>query len=153
MRVFFIILSFAFLLSNQCVAQTASIQEILQNERSLILKSSRKTIGPAIDAISNSGLPEAKQVLSAWRAKTLWVRKDDGVFFRGVKIDKKTYELFDLETDKSVGRYKKSTLKQIKPNSGIRALISNALVQFQLLDPDPKAVSYTHLPLPTTPYV
>ena len=141
MRVFYIILSFAFLLSNQCIAQTGSIQEILQNESSLILKSSRKTIGPAIDAISNSGLPEAKQVLSAWKEKTLWVRKDDGVFFRGVKIDKKTYELFDLETDKSVGRYKKSTLKQIKPNSGIRALISNALVQFQLLDPDPKVRS------------
>ena len=138
MRVLSIILSFAFLLANQCTAQTVSIQEILQNERSLILKSSRKTIGPAIDAISNSGLPEAKQVLSSWKEKALWMRKDDEIFFRGVKVDKKTYELFDLETDESVGMYRKSALKQIKPNSGIRALISNALVRFQLLDPDPK---------------
>ena len=91
MRVFSIILSFTFLLANQCTAQTVSIQEILQNERSLILKSSRKTIGPAIDAISNSGLPEAKQVLSSWKEKALWMRKDDEIFFRGVKIDKKTY--------------------------------------------------------------
>ncbi len=114
------------------------IQDVLQTQSDVIVKSSRKTIGPAIDAVANSGLPQAQDVLQAWQAKDMWRRKSDGLFFRGEKIDSKTYRLFDFENGSEIGEFAKSDLKQIKPNSGIRALLGIALVQFQLSDPDPQ---------------
>ena len=112
------------------------VQTVLQAQAELIVKSSRKTIGPAIDAVASSGLLEAQGVLEAWQAKEMWQRKDDGLFFRGEKIESKTYRLVDFDSGEAVGEYAKSDLKQIKPNSGIRAWLATALVQFQLLDPD-----------------
>ena len=117
--------------------QDAPMQAILQGQSELIVKSSRKIIEPAIASITNSGLPQAQDVLQAWQGKTMWQRKSDGLFFRGEKLETKTYRLFDFDTGEAVGDAPKSDLKQIKPNSGIRALIGSALVQFQLSDPDP----------------
>ena len=137
MRVFVIII-YAFLaIPVHSFAETKTIQDILQENRKLIIKSSRKTIEPAIEAIVTSGLPQAKKVLQTWQNKDLWLRKEDGLFFQAKKIDNKTYELIDLENNKVIDQDRKSNLKQIKPNSGIRALIANALVRFQLSDPDP----------------
>ncbi|MBO9409232.1 urea ABC transporter permease subunit UrtB [Shimia sp. R9_1] len=120
-------------------AQDALIQPILQEHQALIVKSSRKTIGPAIDAVAGSGLPQAQSVLEVWAAKNMWQRKSDGLFFIGEKIDSKTYALTDLDSGELLGEFPKSDLKQLKPNSGIRALIGTALVQFQLSDPDIEA--------------
>jgi len=119
-------------------AQSSPMQVILQEQSALIVKSSRKTIAPAIASITNSGLPQAQDVLQAWQGKAMWQRKSDGLFFLGEKLDGKTYRLFDFDTGDAVGNAAKSDLKQIKPNSGIRALIGSALVQFQLNDPDPE---------------
>jgi len=113
------------------------MQQLLQTQSALIVKSSRKTIEPAIDAIANSGLAQAQDVLQSWQAKDMWLRKDDGLFFRAEKLDSGAYSLIDFDTGAVVGEATKKALKQIKPNSGIRALIAVALVQFQLLDPDP----------------
>ena len=135
---FFVIIIYAFLaIPDHSFAETKPIQDILQENRKLIIKSSRKTIEPAIEAIVTSGLPQAKKVLQTWQNKDLWLRKKDGLFFQAKKIDNKTYELIDLENNKVIEQDRKSNLKQIKPNSGIRALIANALVRFQLSDPDP----------------
>ncbi|MCH2069100.1 MAG: urea ABC transporter permease subunit UrtB [Shimia sp.] len=120
-------------------AQDAAIQPILQEHQALIVKSSRKTIGPAIDAVASSGLPQAQTVLEVWAAKNMWQRKEDGLFFIGEKIDSKTYALTDFDSGETVGEFPKKELKQLKPNSGIRALIGTALVQFQLSDPDIEA--------------
>ncbi len=118
-------------------AQSTPMQDILQEHSDLIVKSSRKTIEPAIQGVAASGLPQAQDVMQAWQAKAMWMRKSDGLFFRGEKLDAKTYRLFDFDTGATVGDVPKSDLKQIKPNSGIRAMIATALVQFQLMDPDP----------------
>lgn len=115
----------------------AAMQSLLQEHSAVILKSSRKTIAPAIAAIADSELPQAQAVLQAWQAKALWMRKSDGLFFRGEKLESKNYRLFDFDSGAVIGEFPKSDLKQIKPNSGIRAMIATALVQFQLSDPDP----------------
>ncbi|WP_226781623.1 urea ABC transporter permease subunit UrtB [Oceaniglobus trochenteri] len=112
------------------------VQTILQENRLLIEQGSRTTIGPVIDALANSGLPQAQAVLQAWQAKDMWQRKSDGLFFAGQKADG-SYTLTDFDSGETVGRADKNALDQIKPNSGIRALIGAALVQFQLSDPDP----------------
>ncbi len=129
-------------LAQQASAQTAlddpaPMQSLLQEQSAVILKSSRKTIAPAIAAIAGSELPQAQAVLQAWQVKALWMRKSDGLFFRGEKLESKSYRLFDFDSGEVIGEFPKSDLKQIKPNSGIRAMIATALVQFQLSDPDP----------------
>lgn len=113
-------------------AQSEDIQVVLQAHKDTITKSSRKTIGPAIDAIAASGLPQAQDVLEAWVAKDMWLRTSDGMFFRAEKVEGKTYRLFDFDGAGEVGTFPKSELKQLKPNSGVRGLIATALVQFQL---------------------
>ncbi len=120
-------------------AQDAEIQPILQNFQTLIVKSSRKTIGPVIEAVANSGLPQAQSVLEVWAAKNMWQRKSDGLFFIGEKVDNKTYALTDFDSGERVGDFPQKELKQLKPNSGVRALIGTALVRFQLSDPNIKA--------------
>ncbi|WP_299356827.1 urea ABC transporter permease subunit UrtB [uncultured Shimia sp.] len=117
-------------------AQEGAIQPLLQEHQAVIAKSSRKTIGPAIDAIANSGLPQAQVVLETWAAKSMWMRKSDGLLFAGEKAEDKSYHLTDFDTGEVVGTFPKKELKQLKPNSGIRAMIGTALVQFQLLDSD-----------------
>ncbi|MEM8792882.1 MAG: urea ABC transporter permease subunit UrtB [Pseudomonadota bacterium] len=118
-------------------AHASDMGALLQEHSEIIQKGSRRTIQPAIDALAGSGLPEAEAVLELWRAKEIWARKADGTFFRAEKIDSKTYRLLDLVTGAEIREAAKRDLKQIKPNSGVRALISAALVQFQLTAPDP----------------
>ncbi|MBT8169543.1 urea ABC transporter permease subunit UrtB [Falsiruegeria litorea] len=112
------------------------IQPILQEHQAAIAKSSRKTIGPAIDAIATSGSPKAQTVLETWAAKAMWMRKSDGAFFVGAKTENKTYQLTDFDSGEVVGTYPSKELKHLKPNSGVRAMIATALVMFQLSDPD-----------------
>ncbi len=117
----------------------APIQQLLQEHAKVIAKSSRKTIGPAIDALAASGLPEAKTVLERWQAKDMWYGKEDGLFVFAEKVDRKTLRIFDVSDGSEIGTVDPKTHKQLKPNSGIRGLIGAALVQFQLNDPDPAA--------------
>ena len=86
MRVF-VIIFYAFLaIPVQSFAETKPIQDILQENRKLIIKSSRKTIEPAIEAIVTSGLPQAKKVLQTWQNKDLWLRKKMVYFFKRKKL-------------------------------------------------------------------
>ncbi len=117
-------------------AEERDIQPILQEHQAAIAKSSRKTIGPAIDAIATSDSPKAQTVLETWAAKAMWMRKSDGAFFVGEKTENKTYQLTDFDSGEVVGTYPSKELKHLKPNSGVRAMIATALVMFQLSDPD-----------------
>ncbi|SLN40394.1 hypothetical protein PSA7680_02011 [Pseudoruegeria aquimaris] len=119
-------------------AQPATIETILAEHEAIIAKGSRKTIEPAIDALKTSGLPEAQAILEKWQAKELWQRKADKRFFTAEKQEDGSYRLFDPTTGAEAGSAEKKALKQIKPNAGVRGLIGAALVQFQLMDPDPE---------------
>ncbi|MFY0679222.1 MAG: urea ABC transporter permease subunit UrtB [Thalassovita sp.] len=139
MRQLFTMLGAVILLALSLPAQSQAgpVQDLLQEHQTLVAKASRKTIQPAIDALANSGLPQAQSVLQTWQAKDMWQRKEDGLFFKAEKTEAKTYILTDFDTGEPVGEFEKKALKQLKPNSGVRSLIATALVQFQLLDPDP----------------
>lgn len=126
-------------LRRSAIAQEAAptpVEAILLENSAIIQKSSRRTIEPAIAALLESDLSGAAIVLERWRDKALWARKADGRFFLAEKGDAHTYLLKHVVTGNPAGTAQKSELKQIKPNSGIRALISSALVQFQLQDQD-----------------
>ena len=112
-------------------AQT--LQSILQTHATEIGKPSRKTVGETIDAIAASGLPQVTEFLEQWSKKNIWQRSDGSFFVATAAEDSLT--LIDVDTQaKTIGS--KSDFKQLKPNGGVRRLISTALVQFQLLDPD-----------------
>ncbi|MEM7744470.1 MAG: urea ABC transporter permease subunit UrtB [Pseudomonadota bacterium] len=121
-------------------AQTPSpIQQLLQDQRELIAKSSRRTIGPVIDAIAASGLGEAQIVLERWQAREMWLGKSgelDGQFFFAEEIDRRNLRLLDISTGAIVAEVEKKDFRQLKPNGGVRAMIGAALVRFQLLDPN-----------------
>jgi urea transport system permease protein len=119
-----------------CMAQT--IQDVLQDHREAIERSSRTTIGPAIDALVESGLPQVQRVLQRWQAKEMWLRKADGQFYYGTEIEGRKVRLFNFQDDTPAGEVDKGDLDQLKPNSGIRAVIGAALVRFQLADPSPE---------------
>nr|WP_281841060.1 urea ABC transporter permease subunit UrtB [Sinisalibacter aestuarii] len=127
------------LLATQAFAQSepGPMQTVLQAHAEVIAESSRRTIGPAIDAVAGSGLPQAQAVLEAWQAKDMWQRQSDGWFFRAEQIDASTYRLIDFDSGDAIGEADKGDLTQLKPNAGVRGLLGTALVQFQLLDPDP----------------
>ncbi len=116
----------------------APIQQLLQDHGEIIAKSSRKTIGPAIDALGDSTLPNAPEILQKWQAKELWLVKESGLFVYSEKVDSKTERIIDIATGEVIGEVAKRDLKQLKPNSGIRGMIGAALVKFQLRDPNPR---------------
>ncbi|MEP3298983.1 MAG: urea ABC transporter permease subunit UrtB [Pseudoruegeria sp.] len=127
------------LLAGVCAsfAQDRDIPSILEEHAEIIAKGSRKTIEPAIVDLRDSGQADAQKILEAWQAKELWQRKSDGQFYTAIKNEDKSYSLFDVLSGAEQGTAEKKQLKQIKPNSGIRAMIGAALVQFQLMDADP----------------
>ncbi|MAY89390.1 MAG: urea ABC transporter permease subunit UrtB [Pseudooceanicola sp.] len=119
-------------------AQDAPMQALLQQHADTIVKSSRRTIGPAIDAIAASGLEQAQTVLQKWQARAMWQRDSDGLFFWAEEVDRDTLRIFDFDSGDDLGSVPDDDFSQIKPNSGIRALLGVALVQFQLSDPNPQ---------------
>ena len=116
----------------------APIQILLQDHRELLEKSSRRTIGPAIDAIAASGLSEAQDVLERWQAKEMWQNEETGLFVRAEEADRDTLRIFDFADGSEIGVVPDDDYDQLKPNSGIRGMIGAALVRFQLNDPLPE---------------
>ena len=115
----------------------APIQRLLQDHGEIIAKSSRRTIGPAIDALAASGLPAAQEVMERWQEKKLWRNEETGLFVIAEEIDRDTIRIFDPADGSEIGEVPDDGWDQLKPNSGIRSMIGTALVRFQLSDPDP----------------
>ncbi|WP_137109305.1 urea ABC transporter permease subunit UrtB [Rhodobacter sp. SY28-1] len=108
---------------------------IVAENRDMIEKPSRQTIGPVISAIAVSGDPMADDILSAWADKRLVIRKsDDAMFLAAPEGD--GFALTDLDGS-TAGNAAKGDFTELKPNAGVRGLIETALVQFTLSDPDP----------------
>lgn len=119
-------------------AQTepGAFQGLLQENFKLISRSSARTVSPVIEQIQQSGFDGSAQFLDVWQNKNLWFRKADETFFYVSSDDNKTYQLIDIETGTTIGEALKKDLKQIRPNSGVRALLDAALVKSRLVDPD-----------------
>ncbi|WP_172294219.1 urea ABC transporter permease subunit UrtB [Pseudoruegeria sp. HB172150] len=120
----------------------SEIQALLQQHREIIEKSSRTTIQPAIDALADSGLPAAREVLEKWQAREMWQNEETGLFYfveeAGEDADgEDLLKLFDIATREELETVLEDDMDQLKPNSGIRALMGAALVRFQLKDPSP----------------
>ncbi|MEM9277067.1 MAG: urea ABC transporter permease subunit UrtB [Pseudomonadota bacterium] len=120
------------------LAQEAPVQfeTLLQDNFKLIKRSSVKTIKPLLQKIQQSGFEGNTEFLERWQAKDVWYRKEDEKLFYVSTEDKKTYKLISIASGTEVGEAGKRDLKQIKPNSGVRALIEAALVTSRLTSSD-----------------
>ncbi len=111
-----------------------TLAEAVTTHAAAIEKPSRQTIGPVIDALAATGDPMVASFLEAWGAKRLGQRKADKAFFL-LAPDAAGFALTDL-TGAAAGTATKGEISEMKPNAGVRGLISAALVQFTLSDPD-----------------
>ena len=133
----FCLLSACFLIvADTPKAAANDLQPVLQESSKDIERPSRRKVGAVIDTLFASGADGVPAFLERWRDKQVWLRKDDGVFFFAPDA-RGDIELTDIDTGQIVGMASSRDLKQVKPNSGVRAVIGAALVRFQLSDPDP----------------
>ncbi len=116
--------------------QTGPLQKVLQANRAAIEKASRTTVETVISALLDSRLTGAAAFLENWRDKGVALRNEDGTFVFA-KEEGDMLALTDIDSGASLGRLPKTELDVLRPNSGVRAVLSTALVQFQLSDPDP----------------
>ncbi|WP_121062171.1 urea ABC transporter permease subunit UrtB [Chachezhania antarctica] len=134
----FFLATLAICLSLPAHAQNADapIQQIMQENGALIAESSRRTIGPAIDALAASGLPAAQMLLERWQNKELYLNEETGLFVFGEEVDRDTLRIFAITDGSEIGVVPDDPYDQLRPNSGVRSMIGAALVQFQLNAPD-----------------
>ncbi|MEJ5216640.1 urea ABC transporter permease subunit UrtB [Cognatishimia sp. D5M38] len=115
----------------------SSLYDALADQTAGLKKPSSKTIETVISGLQDSGAPGVANFLTKLQSKEVWYRKSDDKFFFVATDDKKTYRLIDIESGEVVAEVAKKEIKQIKPNSGVRAKIDGALVAFRLTDADP----------------
>ena len=123
------------------VAQ-ADFESLLQENAGLISKSSSKTVGPVLERISLHGGELAEMFLTAWQAKKLYFVKQTGQIVLADKAPKaadgsRRMMVRDVITGEEVGLMPAKSIKQIKPNSGVRSKIAATLVPFHLGNADP----------------
>ncbi|MEL6682360.1 MAG: urea ABC transporter permease subunit UrtB [Pseudomonadota bacterium] len=129
-----IFLALALWFTLPAVVQAQSVQDILQSHQEEVLKPGRRSVGVVLDDLVASGLPQVVPFLEAWRDREIVQRSSDGLFFRVIS-EGDTVTLGDLDTGTEL-EAAEDDLTESRPNGGVRRAIGDALVQFQLSDPD-----------------
>ncbi len=133
LRIFFLALAMCLMTPAMVAAQ--SLQSLLQTHAEEVLKPGRRTVGVVLDDLVDSGLPQALPFLEAWRDRAIVQRTSDGLFFRAEETGDEV-ALFDLDSGEAVATVPEDDVTESRPNGGVRRAIGDALVQFQLSDPD-----------------
>ena len=129
------LLTFALLLVMPLGAHAQTLQDILQTHQEEVLSPGRRSVGVVLDDLVASGLPQALPFLEAWRDREIVQREADGLFFALVDQGD-SLSLRDLDTGTLATIPNDDGLAEARPNGGVRRAIGDALVQFQLSDPD-----------------
>ena len=123
-----------------CVPQFAAAQElqsVLQTHQQEVTKPSRSSVGTVLDDLVSLAPPGTTRFLQLWQNKEVWQRQTDGLFFYVEETSKDVFSLSDIVSGEIVAQNVAGEgLSQIKPNGGVRRAIGEALVQFQLSDPN-----------------
>ena len=122
--------------SSLYASQNLKFENVLSENFKLITKSSSKTIDPVIKKLLNTNAPIVGDFLKKWKNKKLYFIKKTNLIVSLKEINTNGYELVQFSNKKNLGFFKKTEIKKIKPNSGVRSKISNALIGFQLLSTD-----------------
>ena len=117
-------------------SQNLKFENVLLENFKLITKSSSKTIDPVIKKLLNTNSPLVVDFLKKWKNKKLYFIKKTNLIVTLKEKKAENYELLQFSNKKNLGIFKKKNITKIKPNSGVRSKISNALIGFQLLSKD-----------------
>ncbi|MDC1066423.1 urea ABC transporter permease subunit UrtB [Alphaproteobacteria bacterium] len=119
-------------------SENKNLEDILFKNFNLIIKSSSKTIDPVITELLTNKPQNLESFLKIWKDKNLYFIKKSKQFVTVKKKNQTGYELISLIDKKNLGFFNKKEVKRIKPNSGVRSKISEALIGFQLLSKNPQ---------------
>lgn len=133
LRIFLLALTMCLMTPAMVAAQ--SLQSLLQPHAEEVLKPGRRTVGVVLDDLVASGLPQALPFLEAWRDRAIVQRNSDGLFFRAEETGDDV-TLYDLDSGDIAATVAGNDVTESRPNGGVRRAIGDALVQFQLSDPD-----------------
>ena len=133
LRLLSLALMLCFMVPTGAVAQT--VQDILQTHKDEVLKPGRRSVGVVLDDLVASGLPQAVPFLEGWRDREIVLQESDGLFYRASE-DGDIITLTDIDTGDTTALADDEGLTESRPNGGVRRAIGDALVQFQLSDPD-----------------
>lgn len=135
-----LLILFVFLMNNNILyaSENKSLKEILFKNFNLIIKSSSKTIDPVITELLTNKPQNLESFFKIWKDKNLYFIKKSKQFVTVKKKNQTGYELIALTDKKNLGFFNKKEVKRIKPNSGVRSKISEALIGFQLLSKNPQ---------------
>jgi len=111
--------------------------QIIEDNRAVVERPSRNTVGPVIAALSVSADPMVAEILAAWADRRLGLRESDGAFvLLAPAPDGFALRLLD---GSDAGTAPAAEITELRPNAGVRGVIAGALVTFRLSAPDPAA--------------
>jgi len=117
-------------------AAQGALQPLLQEHQSAIADPSRRTIGPVIDDLLDSGPPGIIDFLRRWQAREVYQRPGDGLFFYAEEAGE-GLRLIDIDTGAAVAEVGSRDVDQIRVNAGVRRTVASALVPHELTASDP----------------
>jgi urea transport system permease protein len=120
---------------DQAVAQ-GDLQPLLQQYQDDLANPSRRTIGPVIADLLESGHPRIADFLRKWEAREVYLRPGDGLFFYAEEAGE-DLRLIDIDSGAGVAVVGSREVDQIRPNAGVRRELAAALVPVELSAPDP----------------
>jgi urea transport system permease protein len=112
------------------------LQSLLQQYQAEIAKPSRSAVAQVLGALMAADRPGTAEFLLRWQDRGVYERPGDGLFFYAEEAGG-TLRLIDIDSGAVVAEVSSREVNQIRPNSGVRAVIAAALVPFELNAPDP----------------
>ncbi|MCC5958146.1 MAG: urea ABC transporter permease subunit UrtB [Rhodobacteraceae bacterium] len=112
------------------------LQDVLQTVQAQVASPSRGTVPDVLSALLERDAPGTVEFLRAWQDRGIVERPEDGLFFVAHETGGMV-ELIDIDTGAVVEQVSTRDVNQIRPNAGVRREINAALVQFELMNPDP----------------
>ena len=132
---YLLIILFSLLSFNSAFSEENFDNFLFKNSK-LIINSSSKTVGTFLEKINVYDQNTVSRFLNLWKNKKLFYIKETKKIVLISKFDNKTYYAIDIFSNAKIGKMRKKDFKKIKPNSGVRAKIATALVNFQIFSND-----------------
>ena len=113
------------------------LQDVLQSVQPLVASPSRGTVPEMLAALIAADAPGTVAFLRAWSDREVYERPEDGFFFFAREGADRNLVLIDIDSGAEAGTAGSRDVNQIRPNAGVRREVNAALVQFELLNPNP----------------
>ncbi|MFU8898594.1 MAG: urea ABC transporter permease subunit UrtB [Roseinatronobacter sp.] len=113
------------------------LQDVLQTVQPLVASPSRGTVPEMLAALIAADAPGTVAFLRAWSDREVYERPEDGFFFFAREGADRNLVLIDIDSGAEAGTASSRDVNQIRPNAGVRREVNAALVQFELLNPNP----------------